>query len=117
MREGAGEVALGPLGEGVGGWARDDVGGASLEHCYVGGCGCEGGEEGYGCGAAAYDYYFLVGVVEVLGPELRVDDLAGEVGDAGDVAAQRFVVVVVAGAENHEASVVMRFTMTLFVDE
>jgi hypothetical protein len=43
-------------------------------------------------------------MVEILGPELRVHDPAGELVDAREVGAVRLVVAVVAGPEEHEAA-------------
>src|SRR5690606_38986642 len=52
--------------------------------------------------AAADDDDLLPGVVEVLGPELRVHDGAGEVRQPGEAGIVRLVVVVVARAGDEE---------------
>src|SRR3954464_1765428 len=60
------------------------------------------GGRGHGGGAGADDHDLLPGVVEVLGPVLRVDQVAGEVLLAGEVRGEAAVVVVVAAAGPEE---------------
>ena len=92
-----------PVAYWVDGGLREDVARRTLEHCDSGSRGCDDRENCYGCCAGAdYDHAFI-GVVEVLGPELGVYDSAFEVLQAWDVRFQGVVVVVVAGAEDHEA--------------
>lgn len=72
--------------QGLCGGEYDVVAWGALEHCHVASTGvAHRWEDGDGGGAGADDDGFLVGVVEVFGPELRVNDFAGEVRDAGDV--------------------------------
>ncbi|KAI3477047.1 hypothetical protein L1887_61344 [Cichorium endivia] len=92
------------LGDGVVFVERDNVGGRALDERDVLGDVGHGRDEGDGGGARADDGDALAAVV-VLGdvPELRVDDLALEVLDAGDVGLEGGVVVIVAGAGVEEA--------------
>lgn len=104
MVEEADEAAQGCGGDGLGVVARRDVGGAALDHDHFRGGLGEVGEEGDGRGAAADDDDALVRVIEVLGPELRVDYAAFEGLEAGDRGGAWGLVVVVAGSENDELS-------------
>ena len=105
------EEPVDPLPEAVDGWLGEDVAGAPLQHGDVGGRFCERGDQSHGRGAAADDDDFLVLVVEAFGPELRVDDSAGEFLDAGHMATQRFFVVVISGTEDDEACVKVCLTL------
>ena len=79
---------------------RQDVRGRPLQHRDVGRLFGQLGQQRDGGGAAADDDHLLAGVVHVLGPELRVDDLTLEVVQPRDVGLQRRVVVVVTRPED-----------------
>ena len=80
-----------------------NVGRTALEHGDLGGLFGDLGKEGDGGRTTADNHHRLVVVVEILGPELRVDGLALEVAQSRDGALQGLIVVVVSGTENDEA--------------
>nr|POE48055.1 hypothetical protein CFP56_01383 [Quercus suber] len=100
---GLGEEHLEELAGGVDAGEGHDVGGAALQHGDLSGLLGQVGEKGDGGGAAADDDDVLAGVVEILGPELRVDGLTLEVVDAGNVGLEGLIVVIVSGGVDHEA--------------
>jgi hypothetical protein len=104
MGPGGGEDGADEDFEAVGRGLREDVTGGALQHGHVRDLFGEGGDEGYRRGTGADDDNGLVGVVEILGPELRVHDFPGEVLDARDHGGERLIVVVVAGAHKHKAA-------------
>ena len=74
----------------------DDVGGRALYHCYFFGNLSECWYESYGGGSGSDYGDFFVGIIKVLGPELRVNYAAGEFFNARNVSWHWFVVIVVA---------------------
>ena len=97
-----GELVGQPVAQGVGELVhpgRDrDPRRRALEHRDVLGLAGHRRHQGDRGGAAADDHDALAGVLQVLGPELRVHDLAAEVGDARDGRGVGLGVVVVARA-------------------
>ena len=83
---------------------RDDVAGRALEHRHVGGAFGERRDQRHRGRAAADDDHALAAVVGVLGPELRMHDLAPEAIDAVELGRVALVVAVVAGAGEEEAA-------------
>ena len=110
------EEFMDPGSEGIDWWPRDDVGRAALQHGDVGSCLCERRQQSHGRWATAHDDHFLVLVVEIIGPELGMENSALEILNACYMAAQRFFIVVIPGAEDDEACVEARF-MAIFVDK
>lgn len=92
--------ALGPL---VVARPRGHPGRRALEHGHVRGLLGHGRDQRHRGRARADHDHALARVVEPLGPELRVDDLAGKAADRGQVGLVRLVVVVVARGEVEEA--------------
>lgn len=80
----------------------EDVRRASLEHRDLLGLGREVWQQRDCRCARADDHNLLVGDVQVLRPELRMDDLALELVESGDMRRQRMLVVIVPGAEDDE---------------
>ena len=102
-RRALGEDPPHEVGDRVLGGQRRDVGGRPLQHRDVrGGLGHRRDERDRGGAAADHDD-LLAGVVEVLGPGLRVHDRSGEAVHAGEVGLVALVVAVVAGAGEEEA--------------
>ena len=93
-----------PVGDGVLGRQRGDVGGRPLEHRHVGGGVGHRRDQRDRGGAAADHHHALARVVEVFGPRLRVHDGALEPVHAGEVGLVAVVVAVVAAAREHEAA-------------
>ena len=90
----------------IGSWRgqREDVARRALEHRHVrGALGHRGHERHRGRAAADHDDA-LARVVEVLGPELRMDDLAGEALGALELRREALVVAVVAAAQVEEVA-------------
>ena len=85
---------------------RQQISGGALQHGHVRGLAGQGGHQRDRGGSTADDDHLLAGVVEVLRPELRVHHRAGEVGQAGEFRGVGLGVVVVAGAEEHQAAAV-----------
>ena len=83
---------------------RDDVAGRPLEHRHVLGAIRHRGHDRHGGRAAADHDDALAVVVEVLGPELRMDDLPAEAVGALEVGRVGLRVVVVARAREEEAA-------------
>jgi hypothetical protein len=79
---------------------RDHVAGRALQHRHQLGLVRHRGDEGDGGGARADHDHAFAAVVEVLRPELWVDDLALEVFAALEFGREAFFVVVVAGAHH-----------------
>lgn len=80
----------------------DDVRRAPLQHGDVFGRLGHAREQRDRRGAAANDYHFLVGVIIVLGPELRVDDFSLETIQSGNVNLQGLIEVIVSRAKHRE---------------
>lgn len=83
-----------------------DVGWRTLQHGDVFGLFRHDGQDGDGGCARADDDDFFIRVIEIFGPELRVNDVAAKLVDAWDIGFQRLRVVVVARAQQHEAALV-----------
>ena len=99
-----GQAAAQPVGEPVLGRQRDDVGGRALQHRHVRGLLGHRRHQRHRGGAAADHDDALAGVVEVLGPVLRVDDRAGEAVDPLELGRVALVVAVVAAAGPEEVA-------------
>ncbi len=96
----AAEQLLCRIGDGVLGRHRHDVGRRPLQHGHMAGAPGHGRQQRHSGGAAADDDHLLAGVVQVLGPLLRVHDLPGEALAPLELRRVALVVAVVAaGAE------------------
>src|SRR5207248_10265227 len=92
-----------PCRDAVFGRRSHDVGGGALQHRDVRRAVGHRGDEGNGGGATADHDDLLAGVVQVLGPVLRVDHLAGELFDAREIRQVTGVVVVVTATDIEES--------------
>ena len=97
-----GEHAAKQAGERVGARQGDHVARGALHHRHVCGVLRHRRHERHGRGSAADHHHALAGVVESLGPVLRVHDLAAEALAALEVRRVALVVAVVAGAHEEE---------------
>lgn len=80
----------------------DHVGWRALQHGDVGGLVGQRRHQGHGGRAATDHHHLLAAVVEVLGPQLRMDDLPGEVLATDEFRGIAGLVAVVAGAHQQE---------------
>ncbi len=86
------------------GGQRGNVGGGPLQHGDVLGRLGQGGNQGHGCGPAPDHHHLLAPAVEIVRPELRMNDTALELVQAGKLGLVPVVVAVVPATREDEAT-------------